>query len=86
MGDTKDVQNMKRMKMIFFKLIEIICCSIFVFFLLLLSGCAGKTEVLPFAVNYKIKQIRFADSSINYVVCRDCIQYTRVQDFQNYRY
>lgn len=79
------MQNMKRMKMIFFKLIEIIYCSIFVFFLFLLSGCAGKEKPL-FDANYKAKQTQFIDSSLNYVVCRDCIQYTKIQDFQNYQY
>jgi len=84
MKDMQNMKSMKKMKMTFFKLIEIIYCSIFAFFLLLLSGCAGKERPL-FDANYKTKQAQFADSSINYVVCKDCVQYTRIQSFRNFQ-
>jgi len=78
--------SMKIINVAIFKPIRIICRNIFVVYLLLLlllSGCTAKEKPL-FDANYKAKQAQFTASSINYVICKDCIQYTRIHDVQDH--
>lgn len=48
-----------------------------------LTGCA-KLSTLPYNHEYQAKQIQHCDLDATYVVCKNCVEYTKINKFQNY--
>lgn len=47
-----------------------------------LTGCA-KTSILPYNHEYQAKQIQHCDLGATYVVCKNCVEYSKLNKFQN---
>lgn len=52
-------------------------------FLMLISliGCA-RPKSLPYTNNYQAKQIQHHDTGTTYVICSNCVEYTKINKFQ----
>ena len=48
----------------------------------ILTGCA-KSSILPYNCEYQAKQIQHCDLGATYVVCKNCVEYTKINKFQN---